>query len=329
LLRQAQEDALESATIEELTAVAKLCRKGLAASSDEEMAATLGRLAAWAYNRRGEMLTVENRHDEAFEDFQAAISLDPTCSLAIHNRAVTLGQRNQFAAALRDFDRVIELNPGLAIAYRNRAELLAAIGRMEAAIADYGQAIASLPDDAVLYRSRAYALQRLGDFDAALDDLNRSIKLDASDADTFTQRGNLAAERGDFAQAVKDFHRALAIDPNWAEAHRSLAWLRATCEDSAFRDPAEALAEAEIAARLSPNDDYLVLDTLAAAHAIAKRYGEAAEIQRQALAAAPADQAEPLQHRLRQYERGVSQPANPRIEPMVRQATLETPLDER
>ena len=111
-------------------------------------------LSAWAHNRRGEMLADAQHSDDAIQDFQVAISMDPNCSLAIHNRAVTLAQRNQFAAALRDFNRVIELNPGLAVAYRNRAELLAALGRMDDAVADYDQAIATLADDAALHRAR-------------------------------------------------------------------------------------------------------------------------------------------------------------------------------
>jgi tetratricopeptide (TPR) repeat protein len=228
--------------------------------------------------------------------------MDPNCSLAIHNRGVTFAQRNQFAAALRDFNRVIELNPGLAVAYRNRAELLAALGRMEEAIADYTRAMSSLPEDASLLRARAHAYQRMGDFAHATADVNRAIQLAPHDPELITQRGSLAAEQGKFEQARDDFRSAIATDSTWADAYRSLAWLQATCSDPRYRDAQQALAHAEQAAKLLPEDDYLILDTLAAANACSGNFGNAIDLQEKAIAAAPRDLSTPLEERLALYQ---------------------------
>ena len=179
-LNQAQNAATTAETPEELTTVISLCDRGIQTTPPTEVLSSLRRLSAWAHNRRGEMLADAQRSDDAIQDFQAAISLDPNCSLAIHNRGVTFAQRNQFGAALRDFNRVIELNPGLAVAYRNRAELLAALGRMEEAIADYNQAVSSLPEDASLLCARAHAYQRIGDFSHATADMNSSDRTGAA-----------------------------------------------------------------------------------------------------------------------------------------------------
>jgi tetratricopeptide (TPR) repeat protein len=301
-LGQAQRLAQRAESIEDLSSIANLCQRGLAEGPPAELAGPLRRLAAWAHNRRGELLIDEGRQQEAIRDFRDAISLDPNCSLAIHNRAVTLAQHNETAAALRDFNRVIELNPGLAIAYRNRAELLAMLGRIDEALRDYTRAIEGQPDNAELYRARGSAWHRAGDFEQALADLNRAIEL-APDADGFTQRGNVAAERGEFDRAIDDFRRALAIDPKWAEAYRSLAWLHATCVDPQYRDPDQALAAARRAAELSPNDSF-VLEALAAAYASAGTFDEAVRVQQQAIAAAGADFAEPLRQRLALYQQG-------------------------
>jgi tetratricopeptide (TPR) repeat protein len=266
------------------------------------MASALRRLAAWAHNRRGELLVDQGRQAEATRDFQIAISLDPQCSLAIHNRAVTLAQQNEAAGALRDFNRVIELNPGLALAYRNRAELLASLGRVDEAVRDYDQAIEGLPDNAELYRARAAAWQRLGDHNRALADLDRAIQLAPDHPDAFSQRGNILAEQGNFDQAFGDFRRALAIDADWAEAYRSLAWLQATCPNPRYRDPEQAIATAEQARRLSGPKDCFVLEALAAAHASAGAFEEAVEFQEQAIAVAPPEFAEPLRQRLNLYQ---------------------------
>jgi tetratricopeptide (TPR) repeat protein len=303
-LEQAQHAAQDANSAEELSSIVEFCDRGLRGTPDEKQSAALRRLSAWAYNRRGELLADADRSDDALNDFQSAIALDPTCSLAIHNRAVTFAQQNQFDAALRDFNRVIELNPGLAVAYRNRAELLAALGRMEEAVSDYNQALESLPNDAQLYRDRAYAYQHLGEFSKSMADFNRALEITPDDPDAMTQRGNLAAEQGNYEQAVTDFQQALAKDPNWAEAHRSLAWLAATCPNPNFQNPHEAIVGAERAAKLTSGNDYLIFDTLAAAHASAGHFDQASGLQQKALSCAPSEVTPALKERLALYQNG-------------------------
>lgn len=303
-LEQAQHAAKDANSLKELSSIVEFCERGLRGTPDEKQSSSLRRLSAWAHNRRGELLADADRADDALGDFQSAISLDPTCSLAIHNRAVTFAQQNQFDAALRDFNRVIELNPGLAVAYRNRAELLAALGRMVEAIGDYNTALENLPNDAQLYRDRAYAYQQLGEFSKAVTDFNRALEIAPDDPDAMTQRGNLSAEHGDYDQALTDFQQALVKDPNWAEAHRSLAWLAATCPNPDFQNPHEAIAAAERAAKLAPANDYLILDTLAAAHASAGQFDQAGDLQQQALACAPPEIATAMKRRLSLYRNG-------------------------
>jgi tetratricopeptide (TPR) repeat protein len=302
-LEQAQNAAAKANSAEDLSAVIEMCDRGLRSSPDGKLTSSLRRLAAWAHNRRGEIRADADQPEDALRDFQAAIALDSSCSLAIHNRAVTFAQQNEFDAALRDFNRVIELNPGLAVAYRNRAELLAATDRIEEAIADYSQAIEGLPNDPHLYRGRGYAFQRLGQFSKALADYNRAIEMAPNDAEIFTMRGNLAAEQGDYRRAIKDFRRALSVDAASAEAHRSLAWLLATCPNSNYQNSEQAVAAAERAASLAAND-YMILDTLAAALASAGEFERAIEIERQAIANAPPEMAAAFDERLALYQHG-------------------------
>jgi tetratricopeptide (TPR) repeat protein len=146
-----------------------------------------------------------------------------------------------------------------------------------------------------------------------LADLNLAIQLAPDDPDALTQRGNLEAERGNFGDALGDFEQALSVDSEWAEAHRSLAWLRATCPDSAYRDTKQALSAAKEAQRLAPPDDPFVLDALAAAHASAGDFEEAVRVQQQAIATSPPDFVEPLRQRLNLYQQGqpfLNEPVN-------------------
>jgi len=303
-LAEAQEIATDADSAADLSAVIEACDRGMQLESPPKVRSSLQKLAAWAYNRRGELHADEQRPEEAIKDFQEAIKLDANCSLAIHNRAVTLAQRNQFAAALRDFNRVIELNPGLAIAYRNRAELLSALGRAEEAAADYSRAIEALPEDASLLLARGRAYQRTGDFARATADVNRAVELSPNDPDALTQRGNLAAEQGKFAAAQQDYLLSIKIDDSWSEAYRSLAWLEATCPQQQFRNAKLATAHAVQAFNLASPEDYMVLDTLAAAQASAGDFEQAAQLAQKAVELAPRDASTPLELRLAMYRRG-------------------------
>jgi tetratricopeptide (TPR) repeat protein len=150
--------------------------------------------------------------------------------------------------------------------------------------------------------ARAHAHQRLGNFQNSAADLSRAIQVDPKNPDAYTQRGNLAAEQGHYEQAQRDFQWAIEIDANCVDAHRSLAWLQATCTDPNIRSADASLAAAKQAADLSPEGDYLVLDTLAAAHACAGKFEDAVRLQEKALATAPRDASTALEHRMSLYQ---------------------------
>jgi tetratricopeptide (TPR) repeat protein len=324
---QAEQAAAKAESVTDLAAVVRLCQQGMASQPESEMALSLRSLAAWACNRAGELESDDRREDEALKAFELAIQWDPGCWLALHNRAVSRAQQGDAAGALGDFNRTLDLNPGLAVAYRNRGELLAALGRTDEAVADYDRVIAQLPDEADLYTMRGHALHRLGQYKGALADLDRSIELDPRQAEAHAHRGNVYAELGEFERAIVDFRQAIALDPKSADAYRSLAWLLATCPESKFRAPDQALASAQRAAELSAPGDPFVLDALAAAHANAGQFERAVRYQQEAMSNAPQTFAQPFAARLALYEqrRPFRNDASTSSGEEVRAASLDAP----
>lgn len=322
----AEQAAAKAVSTDELAAVVQLCQSGVDCRPDAELGASLRTLAAWACNRSGEIESDQRREDEALKAFELAIQWDPNCWLALHNRAVSRAQQGDLAGALADFNRSLELNPGLVVAFRNRGELLAATGRTEEAIDDYTMALAQLPQDAELLTMRGEAYHRLGEYEQALADLTQAIELAPHNAAALSQRGNVRAELGNFAEAIADFQKAQAADPNSSEPHRSLAWLLSTCPDERFRNPRQALAAAEAAAKLAAPGDPFVLDALAAAHANAGQFDRAVRIQQEAIVNVPEDFAGPFQERLALYSdnRPFRNGTDELIDENVRAASLET-----
>lgn len=298
---EAEQAASEATTPDQFAAIVHLCRRGLECRPPREQATALRSLAAWSCNRCGELESEQRREDEALKAFELAIQWDPTCWLALHNRAVSRAQQGNLEGALADFNRALELNPGLAVAYRNRGELLAATGRTEEAVVDYSNALTQLPNDAELHAMRGHALHRLGRYEEATKDLGQSIEIAPHHADVFAHRGNVYAEVGEYGRAIADFRQALALDAQSADAHRSLAWLLATCPDAQYRNPHEAMAAAQAAMKIAAAGDPFMLDTLAAAYASAGQFDQAVRLQEEAISNVPESFAQPFNSRLALY----------------------------
>ena len=139
-------------------------------------------------------------------------------------------------------------------------------------------------------RLRAWALSQratartkpLVDADAVLADYSEALEIDPRVA-VFLARGDFYQRLARWGNAASDYRAALRLDPNSAAAHRSAAWLMATCPVETFRDPALAQESAKKAAELGDPADYRYLDTLAAAAANADDFKQAKALQIRAI----------------------------------------------
>jgi tetratricopeptide (TPR) repeat protein len=154
--------------------------------------------------------------------------------------------------------------------HNNLGIALQLVGRTEEAIAHYQEALRINPDYVRAHYNCALALAGLGRFE----------------------------------EAVTHHQEALRIQPDFAGAHNNLAWLLATCPDAAVRDGRRALAHAMRAIQLAGDDDVMILDTLAAAHAELGDFDEAVRWQERAVRMASGRTKDVLAARLGLYKQG-------------------------
>ena len=107
-------------------------------------------------------------------------------------------------------------------------------------------------------------------------------------------------------QTLRQLREQLARAPDDVDLLNNMAWLLATAEPPALRNPAEAVRLAERANALTTGASPVVLDTLSTTYAAAGKRDKAIEAARQALrlaeAAGEVQMAESLRKQIAQFE---------------------------
>ena len=278
------------------------------------------KLKGWSHNRLGEHFASQGKESAALTQFETAVELNFKHWKALHNRGVSYAMNSRLNEAAQDFSATIRLHPEYANAWFNRAEVFMRQGKTELAIENYSQAIALDAEDAGFYTGRGEAYRLQGKFALAEADLNRALALDNRLIKARLQRGELWLAQGNYEKAAADYRAAVRNDPRSAEAFRCVAWMMATCEEEKFRDPKRSLQFAKKAIELKGEEDFRLLDTMAAAHANAGQFNYAMTEQQRAIematGKATGQEFYELKKRLQQY----AQQAPYRTEVIARQS---------
>ncbi len=112
----------------------------------------------------------------------------------------------------------------------------------------------------------------------------REIEKEGGSAGLYRMLGDLYYGKKRYAAAVDAYERSIRMESNNPEVLNNLAWLYATSEETAFRNPKRAVALARKAAalRMEPH----ILDTLAESYFVNGQMDRAVEAGRRALSAA-------------------------------------------
>jgi tetratricopeptide (TPR) repeat protein len=161
---------------------------------------------------RGFAFKTLKRYDNAADDYDEALKIDPDFLPAVSARADLYAARRDYPGAIKEMDRVVAAEPDKADALKRRGDYEDWAGRYDAAIADYTAAFEKTQDAKFLAeRGAAYANKR--DIPRALADLERAIAEAPDDAVGWFERGRIRFENGDFKGAASDFAEAANRDP--------------------------------------------------------------------------------------------------------------------
>ncbi|XP_064783069.1 uncharacterized protein ttc6 [Oncorhynchus masou masou] len=229
------------------------------------------RPSAFDLCRRGALQKKLGRLNQALEDLNAAISLEPYLLDAYWHRHSIYLLRNNQNSALDDLNFIIKHTKKHADAFKSKAEIYRVRGETTLAIINYTQAIKCRPEDddnyfkrAEMYEKRNEILLAMEDYaktftinpgrtDAllthglqyfhscnwmvALSDFTLLLQRDPSHAIARTYRGRIYAKVGQYQEAIEDFSLAVHLDPNdWLAFYHRGCLLRKRMPDISLQD---------------------------------------------------------------------------------------------
>ncbi len=186
---------------------------------------------AKAYLSRGLAQQRAKQDENAINDFNEALKINPSDPRTINIRGNSYLNLGQYDRAIEDYKRVIELNPKFVPAFFNIGLAYSAVRDFGHALDAYNQAIQLDPKNVSAINNRCYVNIMIGAYDAAIHDCSDAVQLDPNHINAFLGLGNayalLAAkqEKGtdptsnkektvaDYNRAIAEYGRAIALNP--------------------------------------------------------------------------------------------------------------------
>jgi tetratricopeptide (TPR) repeat protein len=121
-----------------------------------------------------------NHFDQAIQDYDEAIRLDPLGADLYLNRGLAYANKANYRQAVLDFDEAIHFFADFALAYQNRCMAMTLLGRLNEALEDCNESLRLRPDNPRVLDGRAMIYWLLGKQEEARQDLDDARALDPS-----------------------------------------------------------------------------------------------------------------------------------------------------
>ena len=177
-------------------------------------------------------------YEGAFEDFNAAISIDSTNSDIYLNRAITYNGLQKYNEAINDCETALRYYNNKELVYLVRGMSELGLKNYYKAINDFNIIIKSNPRKSNTYVRRATANYYLLHYDVALDDIAKALYLDDKNNYAYFQRAMVYSKIDRPKAAIEDLNTVLELTPNATSAYynRALIYTDMELYDKALLD---------------------------------------------------------------------------------------------
>ncbi len=166
-----------------------------------------------ARNNLGATLTNQGKWDDAREQYERALKLEPRYVRSIDNLGALLYEEGNCVEAIDKYREAIVVNPEYLSAHVNLGIALGKMEKYDEAEAQFAEALRIDPESVrALYSLGQYWVAR-GSTDKALDAYDRILKTNPADKQVRMALGEMLADQGKLEQAAAYYRQALDTDP--------------------------------------------------------------------------------------------------------------------
>lgn len=180
-----------------------------------------------AHVNRGNAYIELGKYQQAIDDYNKAIQLDPLFAKAYVNRGIAYSYLRRYQKALQDFSTAISLDMQNSPLYFNRGNVFKALGLYERAIEDYTSALALNSDNVDAYNNRGTTYLKLRKLKLAIKDFTSAIKRDPENDKAYANRGIAFERHGEYRQAINDYKVSARLGNREAQKYlrlRGIEW---------------------------------------------------------------------------------------------------------
>lgn len=176
---------------------------------------------AEAYFQLGLVSLKGGNADEAVENFDKAIGLDPNVPLYHLNVGVAYFQNKRFEKAIPAFRRAIGLDPRFVVGHTLLGQALIAVDSLSAAEAQYKKALGVEAKNATALRGLGYCYLKRSSYQEAANVYKSATEADPKNADAWVGLAQSYLGLGNVSGAETALRQAQSIDPNNASLRAS------------------------------------------------------------------------------------------------------------
>lgn len=169
---------------------------------------------------RSDLLWEQGDSAGALEWVNKALDVNRYDANMLHHRGVMLARMERYEEAEQDMDRAIYLDPGDAGAYITRAMVRYFRDNWNGAMADYDMSIMIDPSNVTGLYNRGNLRAQIGDDNRAIEDFDKVIAAEPNNLMAIFYRGILRDNTGDYKGAELDITRVLEEYPQFIQGYQ-------------------------------------------------------------------------------------------------------------
>jgi tetratricopeptide (TPR) repeat protein len=173
----------------------------------------------WYHYNKGSVLDELQRHEEAIEEFDKAIELNPSHPRYHNNKGIALRKLHRYQDAIEEYDKAIKLDPSNPWYHYNKGSVLRKLHRYQEAIEEFDKAIELNPSHPRYHYNKGNTLYDMGKYPEAIEEYDKAIKLDPSNPWYHNNKGGALDELQRHEEAIEEFDKAIELNPSHPRYH--------------------------------------------------------------------------------------------------------------